>query len=165
MSIVNELMARISERRDRLGGSLPQRIEVDDGTVRSCVQLLEADRFTYLLDRIEVELLTPPHEGTPYDRVTAQAEFLTKRLTYLLEPLMVVELDRTHDRAQLRSTLPDTRGGASSFYEIILHGGRAVSLVRYRHEQLSGVKSTTPLVVTAEVLARLLDDLIAALWV
>lgn len=165
MSVVHEFMARMKERRDRSDGGLPRTIEVDDGVVRVHVRLLDEDRFTFLLDRIEVVRLAPGPDGSVENRVTAQAEFLPKRLTYLLEDLTVTELDHPHDRAQLRSTAPDLRDGASCFYEVILDQGRAVSLVRCRYDQTSGVKSTTPLVMTIEILGRVLDDLIAALWV
>lgn len=166
MSVVDEILVRVSERRDRSNGSATQAIQVDDGKVRAHVRLRDADRFTCLLDRVEVARLVPsPHEGTTVDRVTAQAAFLTTRLTYLLEHLTVTELDQTHGLAQLRSTTPDTRDGVRCFYEVTLERGAALSLVRYRHEPVSGVKSSIPLVMTTEVLVRVLDDLTAALWV
>lgn len=89
------------------------------------------------------------------------SESLTSRLTYLLEPIGVVEVDRDRAAVQLRSNPPQKGEDATSYYELMIRRGGDVTLSRY--EKKSGLmRQIVPAHITREVLQRLAEDFVAA---
>jgi hypothetical protein len=108
------------------------------------------------LHEVNVRPLTP----TPVADLRARAEQLAGRVTGLLEPLRVVEVDAAGGLAQLRSDKPGQWGDGAFYYEVLLHAGGAVGVRRY---QAPGPdqprRQQVPFTLTHEALAKLVTDL------
>lgn len=83
-----------------------------------------------------------------------RAARLANRVTGLLEPLRVYEVDRLGDRALLRSATPDQSDGATQFHELLLSGRLEAELKRYRVEAGESKRSAVPYTLTHEVIGK-----------
>lgn len=92
---------------------------------------------------------------------TAQAKELAgqlvERLTYLLEPLSIVEADELVQTVQVRSTNPCQSDGTRAYYELLVEPG-VVSFGRYR-KSANSPREATPCSLTREVILRISHDL------
>lgn len=86
------------------------------------------------------------------------AAAIAKRVTGLMEPVKVHEVDVTRDEALLRSTAPARRGEALAYYEILLHGVRKAVVRRYTAGAVPG-RGQVAFALTHEVLAKLVGDI------
>jgi hypothetical protein len=86
---------------------------------------------------------------------------LTAKLTYLLEPIGLVEADADRCSIQLRSNPPQKGEDGTSYYELLVRRGGDISLSRYQKKP-GQMREIVPAQVTREVLARLADDFVAA---
>ncbi len=88
------------------------------------------------------------------------SETLTGRLTYLLEPIGIVEADADRCSVQMRSNPPKKGEDETSYYELMVRRGGDITLSRYSKKsgQLRQIVSAH---LTREVLARLADDFIS----
>jgi hypothetical protein len=85
------------------------------------------------------------------------------RVTGLLEPLKVVEVDVERNEAILRSNEPAHRGEKLFYYEVLLRGTNLASVRRYQAvQQGNGKREQVTFALTNETLAKLLADLAAA---
>ncbi len=100
--------------------------------------------------------------GLSTDQLTAIGDELARRLTYLLEPLHVIEIDGQAQVVQMRSVPPSPTPAGCAYYELLVRAGGELELVRY--ERAKGQQRTvTDALFTQEVLGRLIDDLVGAL--
>ena len=134
----------------------------------------EASPFRLALNLIARGPIGLAFEGLDYAR-TDRADLSTEalrgwgdrlagRLTYLMEPLVVLEVDAQAGEAELRSQVPTPRGDRKGFYEVRLR--REGSLHLHRRVAFDGItrrRETIPCQMTTEVLERLADDLVASL--
>jgi hypothetical protein len=86
---------------------------------------------------------------------------LTAKLTYLLEPIGLIEADADRCSVQLRSNPPQKGDDSTSYYELLVRRGGDISLSRYQKKP-GQMRLIVPAQVTREVLARLADDFVAA---
>jgi hypothetical protein len=92
--------------------------------------------------------------------VRAWAERISSRVTGLLEPLKVLEVDPDGQVAVLRSTSPTPRDPGLHYNEVELHGTNRATVRRYRGFHEAGRKrEQIPFAVTHEALAKLIDDI------
>jgi hypothetical protein len=91
------------------------------------------------------------------DELKKVSEALSKRLTYLLEPIQPIEIDRDQCVIQMRSVPPAKDNDRTSYYEIIVRRGGELSLVRYTADYGAG-RQVALAQVTREVLIRLVKD-------
>lgn len=92
----------------------------------------------------------------------AWAQRLAQRVTGLLEPLKLHEVDSARQLTLLRSQAPTTRGDALEYYEIELQGLTEMCLRRYQGFAEPGKKrQQVHFALTYEGLAKLLGDLSA----
>lgn len=111
--------------------------------------------FTSL--RLEAEAL----QGLSSERLKQVAEQLSKRITYLLEPISPIEVDAEGCTVQLRSNPPHKEDGRTTYYELLVSRAGRITLERY--ERVSKAeRRTIPAEVTREVLLRLINDFSAA---
>lgn len=85
---------------------------------------------------------------------------LAGQLTYLLEPIRLVEVDGDAGYAQLRSQPPRREPDATSYYELLVTRD-AIELRRYEKRRGASRQAVTAH-VTREVLHRLATDLTSA---
>ena len=88
------------------------------------------------------------------------ADRLAARLTYLMEPLVVIELDPIIGQAELRSQVPTPRPGVRSYYEVRLGRAHTLHLARIAFDEATRRRKPVPCQFTTEVLERLADDLV-----
>jgi len=159
MSLAETLLQKLGdwrpagEGRHAVGLSLP-----DHGwTVRLTAD--RVDTLGCLLTEIEAERATPLAED---DRVLeAHTRRAASRVTGLLEPLRVVEIDRVRHVALLRSDAPPRKDKSVLYYEVTFHGRNRVTVERFKAAAQSPAKrDAIAFALTHEVLAKLVDDLV-----
>lgn len=107
------------------------------------------------------ELSLRPAAETPPIDLPAHAEQVCQRVTGLLEPLRLVEVDGLRRTALLRSQEPGQLGGERFYYEVLLEGNGGVSVRRYQTPQEGQPRrQQVAFTLTHEALAKLVHDLI-----
>jgi len=89
------------------------------------------------------------------------ANGVASRVTGLLEPLRVLEIDAQRNEALLRSNEPTRRSADLFYYEVLLKGTQAASVRRYQGNPGGGRREQVPFVLTHEAVAKLVGDLLA----
>jgi hypothetical protein len=93
----------------------------------------------------------------------AWADCVATRVTGLLEPLRVVEVDPARSEAQLRSHKPTQRGDQRAYYEVMLTGGGDATLRRYQVAEGTGLhREQVAFALTHEALAKAAADIAGA---
>jgi hypothetical protein len=98
--------------------------------------------------------------GRSPDQLRAWGDRLTARLTYLMEPLVVLEVDDQAGAAELRSKSPTVRDGVRSYYEARLRREGTLDLRRVAFDAEDRSRRPVPCQLTLEALERLADDLV-----
>lgn len=98
-------------------------------------------------------------DGWTPDSLRDWGQHLAGRLSYLMEPVRIVEVDREATEVRLRSTPPTSRNGARSYYEVALRADGSLQLHRWRFDEASRRREIVPCLFTLEVIERLADDL------
>ena len=86
---------------------------------------------------------------------------LSSRVTYLMEPLTLLESDPLAGEALLRSRTPTPRDGRRSFYEVRLGRQGTLRFDRMAFDEATKGRRKVSCQFTGEVFDRLLDDLVA----
>jgi hypothetical protein len=89
-----------------------------------------------------------------------RAEGVAARVTGLLEPLRLVEVDAGQGTAQLRSTSPSQRGDERLYYEVLLQGDSTITVRRFEAPRAANRRQVA-FILTHEALAKLARDLTA----
>lgn len=132
-----------------------QIIELTDGDQHLRCELVALDSLACAFDRF---MLTCERLKTHTPVQLGQvAEKLSKRLTYLLEPISPIEIDSEGCVVQMRSSPPQRLEDRTSYYELLISRHGEMSLRRYT--SIPGqLRSMIPAQVTREVLLRLVGD-------
>jgi hypothetical protein len=118
-------------------------------------ELTAHDSLACAFQRFELE--SAPLATATIERLKQVAETLSRRLTYLLEPISPVEVDSGQCVVQLRSTPPQRNENGASYYELLVQRGGRLSLGRWLKEP--GIaRRALPAQVTREVFLRLVAD-------
>ena len=133
----------------------PQMLTVDTEAGRLECQMAALDSIGCEFDRLA---LVPDRLAARFaEELKRLGETLASRLTYLLEPIGVVEFDPEGCVVQLRSIPPHKDDDKSSYYELLARRGGQLSLSRY--EKAPRVpRRVTSTSVTREVFCRLAGD-------
>ena len=102
--------------------------------------------------------------GAPARRLDLRgwAQAVANRVTGLLEPLKVVEIDTVRNEGLLRSSAAAQRGDRLFYYEVLLRGTRGAVVRRYQANQAgAGPREQVAFALTHEALAKLAADLSA----
>jgi hypothetical protein len=92
------------------------------------------------------------------------AEYTAARVTGLLEPLRVLEIDAERLTALLRSEAPTQRGENRFYYELQLHGNGRAHISRFQvTAKPEGRRQQIAYALTHETLAKLVSDVNASL--
>jgi hypothetical protein len=118
-----------------------------------------ADEVGCLVWELALRRTTPAPAG---ETVKAWADRVARRVTGLLEPLKVVEVDDPRNEALLRSREAARRGDELFYYELLLKGTAEALLRRYRGAaQPNGRREQVAFPLTHEAVAKLVGDLTA----
>ena len=124
------------------------------------VELSAVDSVGCLVREVRAEV--PRLAGASFDVLKTWAEALSRRLSYLLETLSLLEADEEHGQVLIRSNPPDRQGTATSYYEVLLRqdGPGRFALRRFETQKGAGGRTPTEMQLTHEVLKRLARDLV-----
>ncbi len=133
-------------------------VAVDDGGHRIALDLIACGPVGLAFDALNFNAPADPERTT--DALRAWADRLAARVTYLMEPLIVLELDPVAGEAELRSQTPTARGALKSYYEVRLNKTGALQLTRVVFDDVARHRRPAPCQLTREILERLTDDLV-----
>jgi hypothetical protein len=139
-------------------GALPCPITVEDEPNRLTLGLTASGPVGIAFDRFDFATRART-EWSPED-LNAWADRISSRVTYLMEPLVVLEHDKVGGEVELRSQAPTTRGDRRSYFEVRLTRLGAMTLSRIAVDEASRKRQQTSCQMTREVLERLADDLV-----
>ena len=109
-----------------------------------------------------LKLATSELAGVSMTDVERLSTELSKRLTYLMEPITPIERDQEQCVVQMRSNPPQQDDDGRNYYELVVCRGGELALARYQ-KQDSSPRRCVPAVLSREALFRLVDDFDAAL--
>ncbi len=95
--------------------------------------------------------------GATASQLTSVGQQLASRLTYLLEPLRVIELDDQSRVLQMRSVPPTQSGNERFYYEVLVKAGGQIEVARYATSP-GQTRQRVPATFTREVFTRLVRD-------
>jgi hypothetical protein len=116
----------------------------------------KTDSLACLAWQIQLSRTAEPPAGLT---LAGWAAAIAARVTGLLEPLKVHEIDESRGEAVLRSVAPARKGDTLAYYEILLQGGSTASLARYVGSKVRPGRQQVAFAITHETLAKLLEDI------
>lgn len=139
---------------------LPCTVTVEDGPNRFSFNLTALDSVGVAFDSLE--FITTDRQDWSSEALNAWGERLATRVTYLLEPLKVLEIDAGGGEVQIRSQTPSARADQHGYYEVRLYRQGRLSMERYTFDDATRQRGRTPCQFTREVVERLADDIAAS---
>ena len=138
----------------------PCPIASEAGSHRLALQLTAAGPVGLAFEGLDFAATAPLDLSA--ESLRAWGDRLAARVTYLMEPLVVQEVDAEAGQAELRSQAPTPRADRKSFYEVRLRREGALHLRRLAFDDATRRRAPVPCQMTLEVLERLADDLVAS---
>jgi hypothetical protein len=132
-----------------------QLLDETEGSQRLQCDLVALDALACAFDRFEVQSGALASAGMT--DLKPLSENLSRRLTYLLEPISPMEADAQQCVIQLRSNPPQKDDDGTSYYELLVARGGRLSLCRWLKER-GQPRRIIPTQVTREVFLRLVAD-------
>jgi hypothetical protein len=158
MSLSKKIAAALDENTKAY--ILPCTVMVEDGPNRLTLHLTA-------LDAVGVAFTALEFAATSRTEWTSQAlkewgDRLSSRVTYLMEPLKVLEIDAGGGEVQIRSQSPTPRAEQRGYYEVRLFRQGSLRMERFVLDEATRQRRPTPCQLTREVLERLADDIAAS---
>ena len=158
MSLSQKIAAALDARPD--SGGLPCDVTAEDGPHRITLHLTAAGAVGLAFSALDFTT-SARAEWTP-DALKAWGDRLAARVTYLLEPLVVLEHDVERGEVELRSQSPTPRSHARAYYEVRLGRAGVLRLSRVAFDETTRQRRASDCQMTREVLERLADDIVAS---
>ena len=146
--------------RQQLNDPDPGGFHLDAAEWRLTVAAEKRDSLSCALNELALERSTPIKE-----ELHAWATRVAERVTGLIEPLKLVEVDQPVGKALLRSETPTMRDGKSFYYELLLErtSRTSASLRRYAGDRTGGEKrAAVPFVLTNDAIVKVVADIVGA---
>jgi hypothetical protein len=125
-----------------------------DGDLQVRVKLADSDRLGFLLEKLEMK-------GRNGHELKLDPVRIEKEVTYLGEPLRIVELEKFIGRAIIRSYPPRMENGTVSFFEMTIDRSEGLSFTRLCYDRGQSKRYPVPASFSRETLERLLSDLVS----
>lgn len=152
------LSQKIAAAAERLGTetSASSTIAAQDGSLHFLADVSQAGPVGLAVREIQLH-----NAGArwPIEDLQARGERIASQVTYLMEPLKLVESDAEAQEVELRSAHPTKRVGKSSFYQAKIQGDGHFSLRRVSFAEGDRRRVPVDMQLTGETLERLTDDL------
>ena len=159
MSLSRKSVAALEARAQ--AGTLPCALAVEDGAHRLTLQLTAAGPVGLAFEALDFAT-TARAEWTP-ETLNAWGDALAARVTYLMEPLVVLEHDAVAGAVALRSETPTARGDQRAYYEVRLDRAGTLRLTRTAFDEPSRRRRPALCQITIESFERLVDDIVASI--
>ncbi len=156
MSLKQQVQQALQTWPPFTGESRP--LSANQGDIRLQCRLTALDRLACAFEQFQ--LYHPALAGASLERLKQAADSLSARLTYLLEPIRVLEADAQQCVVQLRSSPPDREAETAAYYELLVRADGTLSLARYVQPP-GAPRHVVPAQVTHEVLLKLVADFAA----
>ncbi len=153
MSLKNQAQTALSGVSNFLQGRYDLYAAEGNLTLHSELVTLDALALAFS----HVTLTNSALASAPIEQLKKVADSLSKRLTYLLEPISPIEVDADQCVVQLRSNPPQRDDNGTQYYELLVRKGGELSLRRYQ-KQPGGVRHAIAAHVTRQVFLRLVGD-------
>jgi len=114
------------------------------------------DTLACRLWEVALRRTVSPAEPAP---LREQGETIAGRVTGLLEPLRLIEVDAEQGKTLLRSNSPAQREHAVAYYEVLRQADGHTRICRYQASNGSGKREQVAFTLTHEALAKLVGDL------
>lgn len=131
-------------------------LTISEADARLDARLSSLDALALAFDHIT--LVRGDLSNDSIERLKQVADDLSKRLTYLLEPISPIEVDLDQCVVQMRSNPPQRDDNGTRYYELLVRRGGELSLRRFE-KQPGGARQAIPAEVTREVFLRVVGDL------
>jgi len=131
------------------------RIDVSDGSLRFTAELSAIDTLACAFELFSLE--SAKLQNADIAQLKRVADELSKKLSYLLEPIQAIEIDSERCVVQMRSVPPTKDDGRTSYYELLVCRPGVLSLCRYAATAGAG-RQVVLAQVTREVFLRLVRD-------
>lgn len=152
-------MSLVQQAKDALQrAAAPDKLDVTEGRQRLTAELAAVDSLA--VGFTSFTLATDALVAATPDALARLGEKLSARLTYLLEPISPIEIDREGCVLQMRSSPPQRDDDQTTYYELTLRRGGSLSLSRFSKAP-GDVRQQIPATVTREVFLRLVADFAA----
>jgi hypothetical protein len=153
------LSRKIVDALDATPTHAPCQVSAEDGGRRLSLDLAASGPVGLAFTTLRFFAVSP--EGWSPEGLADWAEKLKARVTYLMEPLSILEHDQTAGELILRSQSPTGRAGRQAYFEIRLDREGTLTLRRMDFDDVNRRRQPIPCQMTREVLERLTDDLVA----
>lgn len=155
MSLSTAIAAELDARPDQTGI-----VSARDGA-----DLLELDVAAnapvgVMLEHLDFAVSDPHRPEWTIDELQAWGDRLARKVNYLMEPLVVLEVDAQGGEVELRSQSPTPRGQLKSYYEVRLNKSGTLRLDRMTFDAADRRRRPSQFQLSREVLERLADDLV-----
>jgi hypothetical protein len=139
----------------------PCEVAVEEGPHRLALNLTALDTVGVGFASLEFATTTRPEWSS--DALRDWGTRLAGRVTYLMEPLKVLEVDAAGGEVDIRSQSPTTRNDHRSYYQVRLFKQGTLVMERRAFGDASRRPQTVACQLTREVLERLADDIVASM--
>ncbi len=155
MTLADTLLAKLAKWRPDSGRQTLDVAHPESGWAVA----VEAGHVELLGGRLWDVTVRPLRPAATAD-LRARAEQVAARVTGLLEPLRLVEVDDARGLAQLRSDKPGNWGDGQFYYEVLLQADGGTNVRRYQAPAADQPRrQQVPFTLTHEALAKLVSDL------
>lgn len=159
MTLAEALLEKLADWRPAGEGRQSGSFALPDHGWNVGVTAERADSVGCRLTAVEAARATSMAEDN--DALEAHARKAAGRVTGLMEPLRLVEVDRGQHVAVLRSDAPPVKGDAVHYYEVKFTGRSRVTVERFKANKAGKAgREVIPFALTHEALAKLVDDLV-----
>jgi hypothetical protein len=159
MSLSKKIAAALDENTKAY--VLPCTVTVEDSPDRLTLHLSSLDSVGLAFSTLEYANTSRAELSS--DALKEWGDRLTKRVTYLMEPLKVVEVDDQGGEVQVRSQNPTARSEERGYYEMRLFRQASLRMERIVFDAATRERRPTNCQLTREVVERLADDIAASI--
>jgi hypothetical protein len=158
MSLSKKIAAALDENTKAY--DLPCTVTVEDSPRRLTLHLTALDTVGVAFTALEFAVTGRPEWSS--EALKSWGDRLAGRVTYLMEPLKVLEIDAAGGEVQIRSQNPTARAEQRGYYEMRLFRNGSLRMERFVIDEATRQRRQTPCQLTREVLERLADDIAAS---
>ncbi len=158
MSLSKKIAAALDENTKAY--VLPCTVTVEDSPDRLTLHLTALDTVGVAFTALEFAATN--RTSWTSEALKSWGDRLSARVTYLMEPLKVLEIDAGGGEVQIRSQNPTPRTEQRGYYEMRLFRNGSLRMERFVFDEATRQRRQTPCQLTLEVLERLADDIAAS---
>ena len=158
MSLSKKIAAALDENTKAY--VLPCTVTVEDSPDRLTLNLTALDTVGLAFTAMEYANTSRTERSS--DALKKWGDRLSKKISYLMEPLKVLEVHEEGGEVQMRSQSPTARETERAYYEMRLFRSGILRMERFVFDESTRQRRQVPCQLTRETLERLADDIAAS---